>query len=444
MNDPERLLVDPRLGVVTELRQHAPDPDMPRAWVAYGANVSRTTEFAGFEADRYGFGAALGEPERARRAALGEAVERYCGNVVPRGLPRRSYDALVAVDEPALDPETFALYSPEQYAAAGFPFVPFTRELPVCWVSGRELPTGRPIEVPAALAYLDTAASDVGTPAIGALSYAGIATGETREHAESFALEELLERDASTLWWATGAPCRLIDDADEVVGRLDDPRLEQRTIRLLALPSEFDVPVVAAFVEDHERELVAFGTACRADPRVAAEKALVEAFGLLQLTNQLATPDSDIWRAVAQGSVGASTFVPYRADRSYLDAFRPDFRDLVDLPAVAQLYLDPRMRNGPLERLRETEARARFTDLPSVPPDDARQVYVDRLVAAGLRVASVDLTTPDVRSAGLTVVRVVVPGLYGNAPAAFPYEGGRRIRAALDGREPVRWPIPLA
>jgi ribosomal protein S12 methylthiotransferase accessory factor len=54
---------------------------------------------------------------------------------------------------------------------------------------------------------------------------------------------------------------------------------------------------------------------------------------------------------------------------------------------------------------------------------------------------TVDLTTPDVRAAGLRVVRVLVPGLYCNAPAACPFLGGERLY-----REPVarQWvPGPL-
>ena len=417
----EDLLVDPRLGVVTSLTRQPVAPGMPLAWVAYGATVART---AGFTADRFGFGASLGDPDRARRAALGEAIERYCGNAVPTGLPLSTFDEL-GVD--AVDPEGLALYSPRQYASVGFPFVPFTRDLPVSWVPGRDLRSGAEVLVPLSLAYLDTNRPSLRQPPTNALCYAGIATGETREQAERFALEELLERDASTVWWHSDAHALLVADAEGIVSLLDDPCADQRTVRLLVIPSEFGVPVLGAFVEDHAEGLIAFGTACRSDPREAATKALVEAFGLLQVTRQLASPESDIWRAVRLGEIGAHTFKPFRADRSYADAFRSDYRDLVDLPAVAQLYLDPRMQGEPLDRLRPSES-VRFDDLP---------------VGSGdleLRAVSVDLTTPDVRKAGLTVVRVVVPGLYGNAPAAFPYLGGTRL--ADDGV--VRPPIPLA
>ncbi|WP_322752535.1 hypothetical protein [Frankia sp. Cas3] len=57
----------------------------------------------------------------------------------------------------------------------------------------------------------------------------------------------------------------------------------------------------------------------------------------------------------------------------------------------------------------------------------ARQHYLDILAKRNLRAVSVDVTTSDVRAAGLAVVRVIVPGLYCNPPAAFPYLGGDRL-----------------
>ncbi|HBL29018.1 MAG TPA: bacteriocin biosynthesis protein SagD, partial [Acidobacteria bacterium] len=72
--------------------------------------------------------------------------------------------------------------------------------------------------------------------------------------------------------------------------------------------------------------------------------------------------------------------------------------------------------------------------------------------ARGFRAISVDVTTPDVQAAGLCVVRVIVPGLYPNAPAAFPFLGGRRLYeepaalgwlpAPLTEADLVRVPLP--
>lgn len=448
------LLVDPRLGVITALKPQARQPGMPCGWIGWSAAVARTDVYAPWEADRFGFGAALGRPERARMAALGEAVERYCGNIIAAPLVSASHGQLRDAGRDAVDPAELALYSAAQYDTRGFPFVPFTRDLTVEWVRGRDLRTGGEVLAPASLVYLNYyRGRRRALPPTNALRYAGIAAGQDREHAERFALEEVLERDASTIWWASGAHAAQVSDPERITAQLDDPEASTRTVRLLAIPSPFDVPVLAALIEDHARDIVAFGTACRADPAEAATKAVVEAFGLLGITMQLLDPTADVWRAVEQGSIGAHVFRPYRADRRYREDIQDDWRDLVDLPAVAQLYLDPHMMGAPLDRLRHVPRTVALGDLAAV-PGDPHAAYLQRLAEAGLRAVSVDLTTPDVAAAGLSVVRVLVTGTYGNAPAAFPYLGGTRlyevpvrrgwVAGPLTEQALIRQPIPLA
>ena len=83
------LLVDARSGVLTSLELHIRS-DMPTGWVGWAARVADTRNFGGsgslFRADPYGFGASIRDDAAARGAATGEAVERYCGNVVPEDL----------------------------------------------------------------------------------------------------------------------------------------------------------------------------------------------------------------------------------------------------------------------------------------------------------------------------------------------------------------------
>ena len=426
----EKLLVDSRFGIVTRVVPYQPRPWMPRCWVGWSARAANTRMFATWEGERFGFGAALNDHDRARRAAVGEAVERYCGNAVPEHLEIASYADLAEAGRLAVDPTTLALYSENQYRTRGFPFTRFTRETPVAWVAGRDLHTGESVLAPASMAYLNYfRGAHAAEPATHAMLYAGIATGENREHAERFGLEELFERDANTIWWASGTSPQTVTDAADLLHRynIESAGGNGLVIRLFRIPGQFEVPVLAAFVEEPEQGLIAYGSACRANPWEAAKKALAEAFAMLELTAQIAVGDSAHWQVVAGGQIPAHTYRPYRADRRYADDIRPDFHDLVDLPAVAQLYLDPRMQGEPLDRMRENARTTRFADIPAVDEDGARQRYLDMLAAQQLRAVSVDVTTPDVRSAGLTVVRVIVPGLYCNPPAAFPYLGGERL-----------------
>lgn len=418
------LLTDRRTGLLTDVHRQPRDPRMPAGWVSYSAHVARADRWAPWRPDGFGFGASLGDEDAARAAAIGEAVERYCGNAIPDGLTRASWHDLVTAGEDALDPETLALYSTRQYRLPGFPFVPFTRDLTVAWVPGTDLMTGGELWVPASLAYLDFHYGPrAAEPATHSLIYSGIATGIDREHAQRTAVQELIERDACTIWWASGTPARRLDDGGRVVGRLGAPGAGGPVdVRLLHVPSEFDVPVVAAFLQDTAAGHVAFGSACRADPATAAAKAMAEAFGLLQLTRQLDEPGSGVWRAVTSGEIERHVFLPHRPDRRYRELAGSDYRALADLPSVAQLYLDPRMQGAPLQRLR-TGPTVPLDALAGARPAD----HVAQLGRHGIRTVGVDLTTKDVAAAGLVVVRVVCAGLVGNAPPAFPLRGGERL-----------------
>ncbi|MGH8885551.1 MAG: YcaO-like family protein [Egibacteraceae bacterium] len=423
-------MIDPRLGVIRRVERQSMPPEVPAAFVSYAARVSDTSRFGPWQADQYAYGGAFFDQERARSAAIGEAVERYCGNMIPSGLKSASYRELVAAGEPAVHPSEFILYSDTQYAQRGFPFVPFTDELPVRWTAARDLLTGGRVLVPASLVWINYFRDRyAGEPRTNFVIYSGIATGQTREDAERAALEELIERDAMTIWWQSGAPVVGIDlpSASTVLAAIA-PKSNLSNIRyhLVHIPTVVNVPVIGVLLQDTKQHIVTFGTACRADASDAAHKALVEAVQLYTLSRECLDPHSPTWRAFEAGILHSFSFLPYRADRAYLDDVRPDFRNVIDLQFHTQLYLDVRMHVY-VQRILKPCDYVSLSQLPRLPTYSSRSAYLERLAERGFRVLAVDLTTEDVRSAGLEVVRVIVPGLYPNAPAAFPFLGGTRL-----------------
>ena len=131
---------------------------------------------------------------------------------------------------------------------------------------------------------------------------------------------------------------------------------------------------------------------------------------------------------MAGGSVNGGFVKPWRADRAYLDDYRPDFRDVVDLMCQLQLHLDPRA----LERIRpwvDVEPIRRLGDLPRI-RDGSRRTYQEAVESRGYQIYFAGLTTPDVALTGMRVVRVLVPGLVPNFAAAFPYQGHGVLRTA--------------
>lgn len=426
-------LVDPRFGVVLALHPKQLEADEPTALVSYHGFVNNSRQLGQWYGDRISLGTSFNNGPAARRAAIGEAVERYCGNFVPNTMRRASYHQLRAAGEDAVDPETLMLYSPRQHAARGFPFVPFTRDLEVYWSAGRELTSGTPTWVPASLVYanyfVDTLAHE---PRTNFVNLSGLATGAGREDAERSALEELIERDASTVWWLSGSPPVLLDlENDPRLLAALTPKNQSDPLplryQLFAMPNIFDVPVIGALLRDPKNDIVTIGVATRPDPVAGALKALAEAVHLRGYSRELLTANGKIWQLMADGILDQRVYKPYRADRRYLDDYRADFHDVVDLGCHAQIYLDPRMQKH-LERFDNAPPPLPLSAVePLAPPYDLRQTYLRRLEAEGISAYSVDVTTPDVASVGLSVVRVVAPGLYGNAPAAFPTLAGRRL-----------------
>jgi ribosomal protein S12 methylthiotransferase accessory factor len=400
--------------------------------------VADARRFAPVSVDLVAMGAAFDDEERARRSAIGEAVERYCGNLVPvAGLRRASYSELVRQGEVAVDPMSLALYSDAQYAEPGFPFVRFTRELEVQWKAGVRLADGRPCWVPASLAYINYFnGRQAAEPRTNFVMYSGIAAGESREQAELSGLLEVIERDATMIWWHSGSPCEGINPEDPSIRALLASPWDRGTLRysVFRIPSRFPLPVIGVLCEDTGRQLVSLGMACRLNPVEALSKAAAEAVHLWTFALGLLDPDGHIWKAITAGIFDARSYQPYRADRRYRDGFRPDYHDMVDLGSNAQYYLDPRTHYL-VDRIREAPPRLSPGELPSVGGSaaGARDQVVAFLVAEGFEPVSVDLTTSDVASAGLAVVRVVVPGLVPNGPAAFPFLGSPRIR-----EEPAR------
>ncbi|WP_326553907.1 YcaO-like family protein [Micromonospora sp. NBC_01813] len=445
MNGPAALLVDERTGVVRRVVADAPRDGFPRSYTAATAQVAATGRFADWRADPTGHGSAFDDPDAARAAALGEAVERYCGNAPPCGVRVATFDQLRADGVAALDPQAVPLYSTAQYAAPGFPFVPMTRDLPMRWVPARPLDqpsrsatadtttdaSGDTLLVPASLVVLNPGHD--GLPATNLQMYAGIAAATTPADACHRALLEVVERDALTVWWLGGGPTVALDGVEEQVEALLAARparqglSESLTATVLAVPNRLGLPVVAALVADPRDGTCALGAACRTDTTAALRKALLEALDGLAVAAELLDPASALWRAVATGAAYAHPYRPFRADRGYAADYRADLRDVHDLACHTQLYLDPSVQQRLLPRLRRPQSRVSAADLDAAARATGGPLRA--LLAAGLQPLWTDLSTPDVRLAGLHVARVVVPGVAAYAPAAFPLLGVPRLYA---------------
>ncbi len=433
-NPDDDLLLDDQVGVVTGVQELAPLPGMPAQLRVCALDVADMRRVADWPNDRQAFGTSWSDFDAARRSAVGEAVERYCGSRLPEDRLRfGSHASLRRAGIPALDPRRLHLYSERQYRSDGFPFAPLTTDAECSWVEGRSWTTGEPVWVPAFLvAHGEHDPLPYSDPLV-----AGVACGTSEEHAVTSGLEEVIERDTTMLWWANAARLPRLPMTDRLRALTADSADAYDTT-LIPLDNEFGVPVLAAVVRDRATGWLAIGFATRPDPYEAAEKALAEGFTLHHTCRFL-----DDEKALGDGVADLphlGNLKPYRADRRYLDSYRPDFADVRDLLCQQQLHLDPRAGEHVAPWLEDLPFRP-WHGLPAL-GERRLAVYRERVEARGFEVISVDLTTCDAEAAGFSAAHTIVPGLVSNFPAGMPMWGNGRI-----GRAGVRlgWrPQPLA
>ncbi|MGY6497899.1 MAG: YcaO-like family protein, partial [Microcella sp.] len=322
-------LVDSVTGLVQRTRDVTHHPSIPRALATAQSDVCNMRRVSRWANNTSCQGAAFNDPAQARASAVGEAVERYCGNLLDT-LPvtYASYDTLQRGPVRALDPDELVLYSDDQYATPGFPFVRMTPQLDVHWVPGRSLTTGEDVLVPASMVYVNWfTAGYSAAPVTNFCPFAGIAAGPTLDYAITSALEEIIERHATMVWWLNAHPFDATDPGELAALWSDvDPVHGQRP-SLIMLDNEFGVPVAAGVLHNDRDRLVNVGFACRHTPEAAALKAWTEACTLQEGSRDLLRADGAHWDAMSRGELNSRSFKPWRGDRRYLDSYRGDMRD---------------------------------------------------------------------------------------------------------------------
>ncbi|MBI4862940.1 MAG: YcaO-like family protein [Candidatus Riflebacteria bacterium] len=142
--------------VCTRVLPRPHDPDL-RIWAGgmapwWRANPSRES---GLESREISVGAAGWTRADAEAGTVGEAIERLQTQPLSQDDVRVSTRDRWRWPEPAVDPDRWVLFHPDQYAQAGFPFEPFTGSTECGWVRFRRALHGGPCWVPLDLAFLN-------------------------------------------------------------------------------------------------------------------------------------------------------------------------------------------------------------------------------------------------------------------------------------------------
>jgi ribosomal protein S12 methylthiotransferase accessory factor len=438
-------LVDESIGLVRRLFDVPPQPGEPTRLIRYSVSVSDPSRYSGWRNDLVGSGFGFTDPQACMAAAVGEAVERYCGNFIPFPDVTASWNELDERGIPAVRPTRFSQFTAAQCERAGtsadWPYVMPPEDKPIEWSEAEVLTAAdaSTVLVPSSLVYLNFRQLEHRrkAPHWHTHTFAGIAAGSNLAHASASALREIIERDATMLWWVGNREARRIEvPAESVEWRTVTDGVDTTVLDLwwLLLPDDFGIPTIAGVLLDREHDVLTVGFATREDPQQALYKAAAEAFQLRQLS--LSLLDSEGWmrRAVDEGIFGTD-LPPHRPDRDYGSSFAPDLADMTQLLFNTQYYLDRSTWEPALQRLRP----GRSIPLGDIPASAAvgqdHQQQLDTLVAAcaraGLDVLRVDITSDDVTPTGVRVARVIVPGACGNTATAYPPLGNSRLQDTL-------------
>jgi len=404
-------LVDESVGIVQHVLELPLEAGSPNFFHFY-AHAGNTRAFCNQQNSAEAGGAAR-DREIAAAKALGEAVERYCSAIYDLAdLPLFSYESRPFT---CVSPDEFALYTQNQYSCDRFPYVPLKHPMPVHWTPALDLMTGDICHVPAAMIFVpyffDKARGE--RPFMQPIS-TGLACHVGSTRAAVSAICEVVERDAFTITWQARLARSVItnktlsDENRELVERFE--RIGAQ-VTLLNLTMDHGIPVILSVLKNRATDAPAlvFAVSSSLDPEQAVKKSLEELAHGYRFCRLLKN--------------AKPSFVP-----------TPGFSNVVNREGHVGLYCD-HANVGLADFIFSSGRSIDFGEIENLSTGSVKRdlsVLVDRVKMINHRILLADVTTDDVRSLGLSVMRAVIPGFH-------PLCIGHHVRA-LGGHR--LWQVP--
>ncbi|GAA1962499.1 YcaO-like family protein [Microbacterium aquimaris] len=408
-----RPLVDPVTGILARVTARPVDPDAPPGFVHLHAELPHLTSVdQRFQPDPLapagGFRGGASPDDEAVRSGLAHLCGAYLGQGQIRLADATS---LRAAGDEVLTVDRWRPHPPELHTHPGFPFVRLGDDDPTWWLRGDEC--GRTCWVPLSLVHAGYLASELDPlPRTNGHNLVGLGAGFTTAEARDRAAAHLIAHDAVSRWW----------ESDDALREVDAPGPVREawvgcgwSLRVLAVPSRFGVPVRLAVVDAADQGVVALGFGCAREADDATESAVAAALIQHASARDLAGETSLIRNAAVLGNGGVAGLMPFDPDRRYADAFA-DTRRLIDPMCHLQRGLDPRVVAD--TRRRVTPAAPEASVDVGGPATGAGPSPWEALTRSA-RTVLVDVTTDEVRQAGTHAVRVLAPDLRRIDVAAF-------------------------
>lgn len=398
-------LLDRDVGVIQAIEWYSPRFNEPH-FIHCHATLADVGRVTGRTCSRGTGGTALTE-DLALAKAIGESVERYCGDLFAED--EIIYAPYRKIKDEATDPRRFVLFHPDQYRAPDFPFTEISEDTTIGWVKGFSLTRGRPTLVPALLVHLGHQPQTRDQFfELGPVS--GYACGNTIEEALLGAICEVIERDAFMVCWYNRLPVPGFDltSAHSTALKQTLDRYHSTPVRLYCsnITTDIGIPAAVAVMVSGEPGWPAavVATAADLDPERAITRALQE------------LPANHLYiRSLLENSNGPAPEAPHQ---------------VVSQEDHGLFYCAPE-RLSALDMFLQPRSMIRPQDLVSHAADDVKakvEFCVERLAELDLEVIAVDLTTSDVADLGFKVFKVLVPGLQPlDFGVQWPHIGGRRL-----------------
>jgi ribosomal protein S12 methylthiotransferase accessory factor len=290
----------------------------------------------------------------------------------------------------AVDPCAFIRFSEEQYKTAGFPHEKPDPSKPIGWVKGFNVLTGAECFVPASMVYMYYVPLTEHDGKIDNGYSTGLAAGPNSIAAIHSGLREVIERDAYALHWLTARTAPKIDIAEvyKTADRHLRDLIDYRHLEIDArdYTTDLGVPCVLIHIRGPRFKGVASGSACNMNTYRCFEKAMLESFHTLS------------WCIDMQKSGKPEITL------DMIQQYEHHVRYYFNQKAENKHNLDFLFANAPTSNVD-------FSRNPKVDVKNDLDQMLDLLDQKNYSVYAVDVTTEEVKDAGFSVMRTLVPGL---------------------------------
>ncbi|MCX7928086.1 MAG: YcaO-like family protein [Patescibacteria group bacterium] len=324
--------------------------------------------------------------------AVAEAMERYSAAVI--SFPIKKLQDLKG--EKVITHSEFSLFSEEQYNSSDFPWRKFGTD-EAFFGEVFSVYDNEKFWVPQELIGLGTKSDEALIPS----TSTGLAAHFDKYKGLLLAIEELLERDALTVYWLNSLGGREIRLEERYVAPITKKFGQVLCFDITQIWNPYPVVIVCGYLKQRNKKRISMGVACRETYEQAIEKAYLE------------------W---IQGAIFAGFYDIYHPDIKLEDK-----KDLIDFDEHAVYYtMYPDLWEQVPLLAKKFAYKKRIIKKREYDTKAILGRLLDKLKGVGIRIFYRDITLPDVREAGLNVIRVLSPELsliHGDERA--PFLGGR-------------------